>query len=402
MNVLLLGAGASKSYSQSNTNEKMPIAKDFFKTYNKLDISSNRWILVGDIINYLEKYHNIPSQEFITYDQDIEILHSEVEDKLNIILENKLDIFLDRENHLVYKTYQQLIFIFCSVINEIQNGPISIAHIKLAKLLCKDDIIITFNWDTLMDRALKHTTTWNSDNGYYVSPVKIYRDKWINKTNCKKDYPYILKLHGSTNWLTGLFRPDGDKLKSMQETPIDEFYIYENTINPYSTYDGRFMSGYSEFSYGYYPPNLPLKGEKIKDGYVPMSIKIKAADMPKGTASSKGLLSMPLIIPPVKHKSYSSFGSIFTNLWEKAEDSLTNADRIILIGYSFPQTDIQTDILFKTAFSKRNVIPEIIILDPNPEAIKSRFMLDYGIPESQITVHKSFFTDKYEVNKLFE
>ena len=35
MNVVLLGAGASKAYSNSPTGRKMPIAKDFFQTLNK-------------------------------------------------------------------------------------------------------------------------------------------------------------------------------------------------------------------------------------------------------------------------------------------------------------------------------------------------------------------------------
>jgi hypothetical protein len=52
MNVYLLGAGASKSYEESKTGAKLPLANDFFETFNNLDISSNGWVLVGDIINY--------------------------------------------------------------------------------------------------------------------------------------------------------------------------------------------------------------------------------------------------------------------------------------------------------------------------------------------------------------
>ncbi|MDD5569649.1 MAG: SIR2 family protein [Bacteroidales bacterium] len=403
MNLFLLGAGASKSYIDSPTKVKMPIAKDFFKTFHKLRIAENRWVLIGDITNYLKDFHNIPWTGFLTYNEDIEILHSEVEEKLNQLFEKKENIFNSTDNTLIYKTYIQLIFVFASVINEIQNGPPSASHLNLAKNLTKEDIIITFNWDTLMDRALKQTSNWNADNGYLVKPTKVYRDQWIEaKDNQTKDYPIILKLHGSTNWLTSCLRSDGDKLKSLQEIPIDDFYIYESTINPYNTFKGRFMSGYADYSYGYYPPNLPLIGEKIPDGYLLINFAIILEGMPEATASSEGLVSMPLIIPPVKCKNYSYFGNIFSQLWNKAEESLVKADRIIIIGYSFPATDTQTDTLFKRAFNKRRNTPEVIIIDPMPENIYNRFIFDYGIKANNITTHKTYFNQDFDVNSLFK
>jgi len=401
MNVLLLGAGASKSYSESLTEVRMPIAKDFFRTFNQLSISENRWVLIGDILNYLRDFHNIPWTDFLNYDEDIELLHSEVEEKLNYLLENKINVFGNTDNMLIYKTYIQLIFVFTSVINEIQNGPTSSSHLNLARHLSNDDVVITFNWDTLMDRALRQTTNWNTDRGYLVEPRMVYRDEWVKAVNNPfKDYPVILKLHGSTNWLTSCLRPDGDKLKSTQETATDDFYIYESTIKPYSTYDGRFMSGYTDFSYGYYPPNLPLKGEKAPKGYVFIAMTVRAEGMPKGTASSKGLVSMPLIIPPVKHKNYSHFGNIFAQLWSKAEESLVRAARIIIIGYSFPVTDTQTDELFKKAFAQRTNMPEITIVDPTPQRIVDRFIFDYGIREGNITTYETHFDQHFKVDLL--
>src|SRR5258705_3630588 len=197
MNVVLLGAGASKSYNDSVTKVKMPIAKDFFQTFRKLDIAENRWVLIGDILNYLRDYHNKPWMEFLTYTEDIEILHSEVEKKLNQI---NTGLLSTAENMMIYKTSLQLIFLFASVINEIQNGKPSASHINLANKLTADDFIITFNWDTLMDRALKETNSWNADNGYLIKPTLIYRNGWdkLNQS-ATSDAPTLLKLHGSTN-----------------------------------------------------------------------------------------------------------------------------------------------------------------------------------------------------------
>lgn len=402
MNILLLGAGASKSYTDSVTKVKMPIAKDFFKTFNHLSISDNRWVLIGDILNYLKRFHNLSWEGFIDYNEDIEVLHSEVENRLHNILSSKDEIFGNMDNMLIYKTYLQLIFVFTSVINEIQNGPVSIPHSNIAKLLDKKDTIITFNWDTLMDRALKEVTSWQPDSGYLISPSKIYKNKWCNPSSMDNStFPILLKLHGSTNWLTSHLQPSKGKLASMQETPPEDFYIYESNIEPYSTYDGRYMDGYTDYSYGYYPPNLPLLGKKPPEGYFVSLIRITEEGFPKGKADSKGLFSMPLIIPPVKNKDYSQFGSLFSTIWGKAEESLIKADKIVIIGYSFPITDEQTDTLFKKAFSQRTTIPKIKIVDPFPDQIVERFIFSYGIKKENIDVFKSYFDSAFNIKNLF-
>ncbi len=41
---------------------------------------------------------------------------------------------------------------------------------------------------------------------------------------------------------------------------------------------------------------------------------------------------------------------LFDNLWEKAQEGLTNAEHIIIIGYSFPRTDLKSNQLFLDAF----------------------------------------------------
>ncbi len=406
MNVIILGAGASKSYSESPTGQKMPIANDFFKTFHNLDIASNSWVLIGFIIQYFAQYRNKKTLDFLDFNEDIEILHSEVKNRLLESLISSENNFFNKENALnnmqYYKAYMELIFLFTSVINEIQNGPVSKPHLNLIKYINPDDSIITFNWDTLMDRALSESTDWNTSVGYYVKPSKIYRNGWVD-TNKKeeKKYPYLIKLHGSTNWITSHLIPENGKLEMLQETNADDFYIYESSIDPYSTYDGRYMPGYTNFSYGYYPPNLPLKGKKIPEGMMLMKNIIRTGFNLKGEADSFGLVSMPLIIPPVHNKEYDFYGNIFSTLWSKAEEDITKAEKIILIGYSFPITDIRTNNLFKRAFSKRKTMPQIIIVNPNSSQIEERFIFEFGIKKENISIYNEYFDVNFDLDKLF-
>ncbi|MBI2786742.1 MAG: hypothetical protein HYX60_10780 [Legionella longbeachae] len=403
MKVVLLGAGASKSYSQSPTKIRMPIAKDFFRTFNQLQISNNPWVLIGDIIVYLCETKKLQLHEvepYLNSGIDIEDLHSEIETARDEWLKEPSKFGFSLINP--YKAYNQLLFLFASVINEVQNGPISLAHINIASFLGKNDAVITFNWDTLIDKALNFTKKWNVDSGYGLTPNRIYRDGWKVPKRTKNNAPVLIKLHGSTNWLTShsIIGQNGSIEHSHDAEP-GMVNIFEYTNYPYTCYKGRYMEGYNSFAYGYYPPNLQdVKGKRAPKGRTIVSLYPKFPWTKDGSAPSHGLISMPLIIPPVKNKKYEFFGSLFKSLWLQAEEFLFQAKKIIIIGYSFPPTDVQSDQLFKQAFIKRTTMPDIVIVDPCPEKIVEKFKFEYGISESHIKVVKEYFTEHIDLSKL--
>jgi hypothetical protein len=157
MKAYLLGAGASKAYEVSPTGQRMPLARDVFEVFSRLDISSNPWVLVGETINHVAQSRNIPPEDFGTFNEDIEeALLTAINggDEVEILLTSKI--------------LNQLLFLFASVVNEVQNGPLSSAHQNIARTLSPQDRVLTFNWDTLMDRALAAETLWRTDFGYLV------------------------------------------------------------------------------------------------------------------------------------------------------------------------------------------------------------------------------------------
>lgn len=80
MKTYLLGAGASRAYDLSPTGQCMPLARDVFEIFSKLDISSNQWVLIGDIINRVSESRGIPAEAFGTFNEDIEEFFSEAEE----------------------------------------------------------------------------------------------------------------------------------------------------------------------------------------------------------------------------------------------------------------------------------------------------------------------------------
>ena len=75
--VYVLGAGASRSYEDSPTGQKMPLSRDLFETYQNLAISENQWVSIGSILNYGRDEMNIDILSFFKTGIDIEEFHSE-------------------------------------------------------------------------------------------------------------------------------------------------------------------------------------------------------------------------------------------------------------------------------------------------------------------------------------
>lgn len=401
MHLFVIGAGCSKAYSDSLSGQRMPIANDFFKVFNQLpNLNNNRWVLIGDIINRLIELKKVSIDDPFKEEFDIEEIHSLFEQKMYEAIESDDDLNADTYN----RAYNQLVFLFAAVVNEISNGPISKAHLNLVQQIKNDDVILTYNWDTLLDRALDHETGWNVDSGYFIKPHSKYNDGWINcKTDKNYSGPLLLKMHGSANWITGYLSYNLHEKTFTNQLGIttDNLFVYVHSSKSYPCYDGRWEKVYEPFCYGYYPPNLFVPGRKIQEGYFGALIKPRTPfTAPKGNGPDSGVISMPLIIPPVKNKKYDYYGSLFTEIWNKGKESIIEADVITLIGYSFPITDIKSVNLFKEAFLERQTIPVFNIVDPKPERVVQLLKFELGVPDTHIKIFKEYFDENFDFAKL--
>lgn len=370
----------------------MPMARDFFQTYDSLPIAADPRVLVDKILLFGQEYLGLDFLQMFSANLDIEDLHSRIETELlRLRSRAKMPDFGIEEIDLLFVNgaYDQLIFLFASVINEIQNGPVSEWHLRLAQSLEIDDRVLTFNWDTLLDRALAETGAWSTDSGYGFTPKMILRGRWRAPVSPRPS-PFLLKLHGSTNWLTS-HTADMRDASRMQSSPLNTVHVYERSDGPYDTFKGRYIPGYEAFTYGYYPPNIPGDiGQRAPDGMSFVRTSQKRPGLGDDVSGRSGLTSMPLIIPPVRQKQYNDYGNLYPELWAKAEEALLKADSISLIGYSFPVTDVRSQDLFRSAFEKRSHPPRIVIVNPDPDAIVARFTGEFGVPKSLLTVRKEY------------
>jgi hypothetical protein len=106
-----------------------------------------------------------------------------------------------------------------------------------------------------------------------------------------------------------------------------------------------------------------------------------------GVPNCRGKID-PLIITP-----HASHTSRFASLWEEAGRSLTEASKIVIIGYSFPDYDTNVIELFRSRLRKSTVI-EIIDMKANGESeeeaqskIRTKFQqLFPTFPTDQLTI----------------
>jgi hypothetical protein len=92
----------------------------------------------------------------------------------------------------------------------------------------------------------------------------------------------------------------------------------------------------------------------------------------------------PLIIPPVPNKPITK-ASIFKMLWTTAMEYLHEAKKIVIAGYSCPQTDSLARSMF-TQFRNMEVT-DIFVVDPSSDAVSKYHSLFSGRVKKNVKWH---------------
>jgi hypothetical protein len=80
----------------------------------------------------------------------------------------------------------------------------------------------------------------------------------------------------------------------------------------------------------------------------------------------------PVIVPPTWNKSASTRG--LESVWQRAATEIGSAENIIVIGYSFPRTDMFFKYLFALgSHSDTHLESFTVINGPNSAAVKAQF-----------------------------
>jgi hypothetical protein len=176
-------------------------------------------------------------------------------------------------------------------------------HARLVACLRPKDTLISFNYDCVLDHALRThgSKTWSAKYGYaFPGPTRIAgADNWDPPTPAaRQETVHLLKLHGSVNW-----------------------QLPDNLTDP---------------------------------------IKLK-----QRLYMQRGVPSFT-VIPPVWNKAIADNAN-FAALWQYAERALRSAEQIAVIGFSFARTDLPVQSLFRVALAKKTNLKTLVIANPSAD-----------------------------------
>lgn len=237
----------------------------------------------------------------------------------------------------VVRAFNLLRFGAVDYLNKLIDGVDSMDAIKNFLGKCKDCIVITFNWDTLVERAalalgLRCITTKDGS-------IQILNQNGEVVTE-------LIKLHGSVQWIEKA-RPGGDKIRPHNESL---FTLILGCVYAYNDYESI-------------------------DFITPLG-------------------DIPAIVIPSKDIRASSLQP----LWAEAKRRLASTNEIVVIGYSLPSYD-QPSIHLLGEWMESNTLKgrskaiTIRVVDPSIEVHKRYEALFGGLSGARVSSLLSTFEE---------
>jgi len=305
-NFFLLGAG----FSHAVSSQKAPL-------------TSHLMDAIKDVVPYeLEQefyyYNNIES--FITA-LDLRINNSD--------LPNIKEVFFSFRQKVVSKIKDIL------NINKIRDDSCKVGN-EFIEAIKQDDIILTLNYDCLIDSLLNDSKKWSPKGGY--SPfIGRFPDNSENNQNI-----LLLKLHGSVNFVEAV------------------------------PFNGR---GFDESSRSI---NVEMEGNVFRNSGIGHLGTIKEAQRGE------------YIILPTYIKTYHPQ---IICLWRLAIEKIQPASKLTIIGCSLREEDTALNILLSMFNSNKKDKGEIYIIDKNADIIGNKIKNLCRVDDSSIKKYKGDLKD---------
>jgi hypothetical protein len=179
--------------------------------------------------------------------------------------------------------------------------------IKFAESNNEEDLILTFNYDLALEKALWKVNRWTPNEGYIrVSDFEVLEDK----AKLAKSPVRLLKLHGSLNWLPPQVLPKENLRITLDNLECWGFF-FEN-MQTILKRDPKGPSG--------------ANTRKISKGYA---------------GGIHPYWFLPSYLKPFDSKKE------LEDIWKKARKIFEGTNNLVIIGYSFPKEDENSKSLFQ-------------------------------------------------------
>lgn len=309
-NVYLLGAGFSKEIGIPIQDDFLLVAKEVFFKNTSIYKHFEKVFDYQDKLSKMRKFLNYP------------LLN--LEHLFNLI---EMDIFYSKSKE-VENIKNDFIKLICDVI--IERTPCPVKHDANGRLHVIPKYQKYIDFISLFTSDFTPQSVRNNDT------IISFNYDLVIESSCLS-YNYILS--------------DKDRPKAKS--------IYINTIFEKSNID-------IDKSNHYYTNNVVESWFPDLNIYSPDDSSLKLLKL-HGSINWKKSNNKTFIVPPTWNKSDPEI----RKLWEIAYNELKTAKRIIVIGYSFPETDIYVKSLLALALNENKILQNIFFVNPDKEIAKN-------------------------------
>jgi hypothetical protein len=358
--VIVLGAGASCEYGLPSMSNFLQISEKLFR-----DNSNNYYRGIYENVNKaICSLQNVNSKSFVDI-YNIEDVFSSFE--MGRIIGRlpgmsngeEIENLIVSTKRLIYETLDKSTLLMIPSRDKPPDAKIGYRRlVEFIKEVNKKSFdtccVITFNYDLLLDYALYKSNLipnycLNTKNEPIQGKVKL------------------IKLHGSLNWLVNL------------DNKNEIFPVFLNDIFEDVKY---YINPYSEDRIFYIDP-------------------IKWLSTKNNIYNKKKIIPEPVLIPPVFNKM--EYSDNIRNVWRQASIELSDAEYILICGYSHPETDNFFKFLFALGMAGDSLIHRFAVYDPNTE-LEERYkkILGRSLIGRYLFEDKDFGTFSQELYKLID
>jgi hypothetical protein len=292
--VFIFGAGVSKPAG-------FPLAKELMA---ELRAELDRETLVGQAETLAETWDRLYEDEIFRAQDDAELNFTRLQLRTRTIRSRaRAEEPVDADGTLsLYQSLPMLIDAsFMRLHEQISQEPERIGYLRdfVRRHVRAGDIIVTFNYDCLTELALHQEGRWGLRTGYGLDLADTYADLRgiADPTDC-----HVIKLHGSAGWISCFDRAVPGFRQGGLPNPEFEELLISQTLRQH-------------FGLGHLEPHDP-QTPRTAQQHVVLPTYLKS------------IWPYPL---PV--------------LWKKAGELLQSAQRVVVVGYSFPAADTPAQAL---------------------------------------------------------
>jgi hypothetical protein len=316
--VFLFGAGATRGAFQSNSLPP-PVDADFFEIAGQIKGHGTPILARSVLSDVWNLYARVSGIGLENYYRDIE-----TRARISRFAKsaNKPKDWQKRQENLEELIRRVVIHTTCKSrlghLEPLQSKP----HAKILSKLEKNDSVLTFNYDLLIEESFESTGIWTPIGGYGEAVHGVRSEwckKWLNKralTNAPRSNVRLLKLHGSVNWR-----------------------LYETG-----------------------------------------QVRMKDRPFVVRTRKNSAVFETVSILPPGWNKRIDR--SPYKQLWREARLKLEQCKTIVIIGYSLPDADLLAKALFAEVIrlraARKRYLKQLHLADPN-DSVKQKFV-DLFVP----------------------